>query len=365
MLGNCRKFLAFFCGKKIVSNINDASFVEGGKKNYKGFSQFYDANIKPLCVRLEEDRIKDVKQLIFSSWISVLYVVGISVVIYLYFSLSPAGVAPSNTFKYFSCFAIVLLVMLLPSKSRFRNRVKSVLFSEIFKFFGDYVYNPERRGESLIGGSTIDEVYRKFIIMPTFAMREAEDFVSGNYKGVDLQFEELSIFSNAKAIGTKSFSNLQESRKTLFRGAVVILSFNKKFSGQTVVRSSSGKVVDFINSALDGNISSMQKVELEDPEFGKMFEVFSENQIEARYLLTTSFMERLKNLSGFFQCTGVKVNFCENMLLLMFDGSANLFEPGSIFKEINLVDQCRTALDQMGMIFEIIEILKLDQRTAL
>jgi hypothetical protein len=38
-----------------------------------------------------------------------------------------------------------------------------------------------------------------------------------------------------------------------------------------------------------------EKIELEDPEFEKIWDTYGEDQIEARYVLTTAFMERLKN----------------------------------------------------------------------
>lgn len=71
---------------------------------------------------------------------------------------------------------------------------------------------------------------------------------------------------------------------------------NKKFEGKTVVLKDSG----WLN--LFKKIGRPERVKLEDVSFERQFEVFSDNQIEARYLLTTAFMERMsevkKGLSG-------------------------------------------------------------------
>ena len=40
-----------------------------------------------------------------------------------------------------------------------------------------------------------------------------------------------------------------------------------------------------------------EKIRLEDPEFQKLFEVYCDDQITARYVLTPAFMERLKKLN--------------------------------------------------------------------
>ncbi len=56
-------------------------------------------------------------------------------------------------------------------------------------------------------------------------------------------------------------------------------------------------------------------VKLEDIDFSKDFSVFSTNQIEARTILTPTFMERMKKLKEIFKSNHVDVAFFENIAL--------------------------------------------------
>ena len=69
---------------------------------------------------------------------------------------------------------------------------------------------------------------------------------------------------------------------------MVHLAMNKTFKGTTIIKRDRGKVANFFRSKMSG----LESVKLEDPKFEKLFDVYGNDQIEARYLLTPSFMER-------------------------------------------------------------------------
>ena len=72
-----------------------------------------------------------------------------------------------------------------------------------------------------------------------------------------------------------------------FQGLFVKLQMNKNFNGKTVVSDGTAKT------------KGLKEVILEDPEFKNIWDVHSDDQVEARYLLTVTFMERLKELNTF------------------------------------------------------------------
>ncbi len=160
-------------------------------------------------------------------------------------------------------------------------------------------------------------------------------------------------------------SGKNRRRVTKFRGAVITLKFNKKFSGRTIVKKDHGVIGNFGHKKFDGDLKGLEKIHLEDPEFEKMFEVYSTNQIEARYLLTTSFMERLKSLSNFFKAKKVEASFCDNFLFLTFATSLNLFEVKSILEEINIYEESRKTLHEISLVRGVIDALKLNQKIGL
>ena len=67
-------------------------------------------------------------------------------------------------------------------------------------------------------------------------------------------------------------------------------------------------------------------VELENPEFEKLFTVYGTDQIEARYILSTSLMERLVNYRRKAN-TSLHLSFIHSKLYVALPVSKNLFEP--------------------------------------
>ena len=64
----------------------------------------------------------------------------------------------------------------------------------------------------------------------------------------------------------------------------------------------------------------LKEVILEDPEFKNIWAVHSDDQVEARYLLTVTFMERLKELNTFisqFNDFGSRENILVIILILL------------------------------------------------
>lgn len=59
---------------------------------------------------------------------------------------------------------------------------------------------------------------------------------------------------------------------------------------------------------------------MESPDFEKVFDVFSTNQIEARYLITPSMMERMLKLDSNFK-KGITISFRNSTILVAIPDS--------------------------------------------
>ena len=239
---------------------------------------------------------------------------------------------------------------------KYAANVKAEVFPEIFRFFGkDYFYSED----SLLKMELLDVSG----IIPSHDSSYLEDYVKGNYKDVNLELTE------AKLTQTQG-SGKNRRTVTVFNGIFVLLEMNKNFSGKTIVKKDIGKIGNWFTKKLGKKLFSktidLENVKLEDPVFEKKFEVYSTDQVEARYLLTTSFMERLLELSSLFSKQGViQCSFYINKLLLMIPSDKNRFEVGSVFQPATFVDDINHILKEMATIFQIIDILKLEQKTGL
>jgi hypothetical protein len=187
-----------------------------------------------------------------------------------------------------------------------------------------------------------------------------EDYVQGTYKGVQLELCE------ARMTRTEG-SGKNRRNVTIFAGLMIRLSMHKNFKGHTVVKQDNLILKQVYAGKIWGRDvpDGLEKVTLEDPEFERQFRVYSTDQIESRYLLTTSFMERLKHLQAAVGGSSVEASFLHNQLLLLIASNENRFEPDSVFKPVGFEEASARIVHEMRDIFALIDLLQLDRKTGL
>jgi hypothetical protein len=188
-------------------------------------------------------------------------------------------------------------------------------------------------------------------ILPKYNEAILKDSIQGSHHNIILNIVWAYLKREHALFDYKNF--------TIFNGLFILLSMNKRFLGKTIVKRDRG----LMNWA-DKPSEELEKVNLEDPRFEKDFEVYASNQIEARYLLTPSFMERLRGLSDLFGKTDIQASFYNQNLLLMIPLTKRYFDTGSIFQPATFTEEIQSILEEMNLIFKIIEELKLHEKTG-
>jgi hypothetical protein len=143
----------------------------------------------------------------------------------------------------------------------------------------------------------------------------------------------------------------REHWRDIFKGLFFAADFNKNFQGRTLVRAGKAGIL----SGLFGNI-----VKLEDPRFNKLFHVSSSDQVEARYILTPSLMERLIGLRD--SLSGFEVSFNGSWVYIASsDFPWGAFEP-DLRKPCNDTRQVERMLGWILQVVGIVEELDLNTR---
>ena len=153
-----------------------------------------------------------------------------------------------------------------------------------------------------------------------------EDLVRGRVDKTDIVFSELH--AEYKTTTTNSKGHTQTHWHTIFKGLFFIADFNKHFAGQTLVLPDSAEKLfgGFGKMLQSWNIGRPDLIKLEDPEFEREFVVYGSDQIEARYILSTSLMRRILD---FKQKTGTKIylSFTGSKVYVAVPMTKNMFEP--------------------------------------
>ena len=105
---------------------------------------------------------------------------------------------------------------------------------------------------------------------------------------------------------------------------------------------------------------SQIRVKLENPDFEKTFDVYSTDQIEARYLLSPSMMERLLALDREFN-KNITISFRDSNILIAIPESRNHFE-ASIWKPMDDLSQLKNDFSMIHALVSIVEDLNLNTR---
>ena len=110
----------------------------------------------------------------------------------------------------------------------------------------------------------------------------------------------------------------------------------------------------------------MSNMQLEDPEFNKKYDAYTQDQVEGRYLITPTFMERFKNLHTSFGTNKAKCAFFDNKIMFALSTKKNLFElAGGIFSSLKNPKQTKIFYEEISAIYDLIDYFKLDEKTGL
>jgi hypothetical protein len=153
-----------------------------------------------------------------------------------------------------------------------------------------------------------------------------EDRVQGMVGKTQIDFSELH--AEYKTTTTDSKGRTQTHWHTIFKGLFFIADFNKHFQGQTVVLPDTAEKLfgGFGKMLQSWNAARADLIQLEDPEFEREFVVYGSDQIEARYILSTSLMQRILD---FQHKTGTKIHlsFTGSKVYVALPLARNCFEP--------------------------------------
>lgn len=313
-------------------------------KEYKAlksrFDAYYADKILPLVLKNEKIRAKYVRNFwILFTFAAVIY----PLVLFFIFNLNWSDDAPDIGI-FISISSLFMIVVSGPIYAYKKKAKSGGIMREFASFFGTFEYEFER--------ALLDDLLEYSHLFKSFERNIGDDFFIGTYNDVGITISEEKLQKEV-------YINKRTQYINVFKGICILLDMNKPFKGRTVVLKDGGILNTF------KRISNMQRVQLEDLLFEKIFEVFSDDQIEARYLLTTAFMERVLKLRDLFGGKSIQFSFFNNKLLFAISTSQDMFEPCAFFK--NNLNKARVDLvfEQFYLVFSIVDILKLNQKIGM
>ena len=141
----------------------------------------------------------------------------------------------------------------------------------------------------------------------------SEDLVEGQTLGTPFRFAE--VHAEERRTSTDSKGRTQTHWVDIFRGFLFVADLGRSFPGNTTVYRNPWIKLRF----------GFPRVKLESPDFEKQFDVYGNDPVEARYLLTPLLMERILQLDQRFG-EGLTMSFRDNLLIIAIADPIDHFE---------------------------------------
>lgn len=234
------------------------------------------------------------------------------------------------------------IILSIGKIEKFKRAYKDVVVLTLFQeTFTNVIYHPERGiSETIIADTNMMHMGDKFY---------SNDYISAKYKNVPFEFSDVKIEEEYyDRDGNKH-------HQTIFLGQWYIFDFNKPFKTDVQVCErtfTNAKRGNFFDS------NTFKKIELEDIDFNKKFNVYAQNELEAFYLLTPQTMEKIKELNNRLHGS-ILFCFINNRLHIGLYNNKDLFEP-NILKKIDLQNNHQSVREDILLITSFIDILNLD-----
>lgn len=247
-------------------------------------------------------------------------------------------------FFFFAAFALAAAAVALGSPLvTWGQQFRAELSARIFGHFG-YRYAPQPPAGFF-------DPFRRARILPGHDRRRLEDHVEGAVGHVRFELAEAHLERERRR-------DKRTEYVTVFRGLLARYDFPKRFEGRTTLRADLGAIGNRLgHGGVEGT-----RVRLESAAFEKAFEVFSTDQVEARYLLTPAFMERMLELRVHAP-GGLQAAFAEGHLWLAIDAQRDLFCRPSLWRDLRQSGHLDELVADIRLIGDIAGTLKLDAET--
>ena len=280
----------------------------------------------------------------------------------------------------------------------YKNKTKSLVMDKILSFFGclKYKSNYKSWGDLEYKSNQISlPPIEKSELFARIDNTEIDDYFHGKYKDTNINVSEIKL-SHGKG----------RSKTIIFKGIIILFDFNKNFKGKTIVR---GKKIFFHRFKLYPMLSLIlamiltpifikyyqqmnefwktlsmlvimlnlymglfadwllkrspdntdkQTIKLEEFSFNENWQIFSDNQIEARYILTPILMEKINHIKNLFKGEQVDFSFFDNKLMIAIHTNKDMFETTSLFKTSLEYKKVKEVVCQLHSIFSVIDTLK-------
>ena len=230
------------------------------------------------------------------------------------------------------------------------------IFAPIYSYHGSYKKTVIPRLVSLLGLDHYEESgeipmfeMRTTEILPPFNGYDCAEYFQGGHKGAKISFCKVNLRWVEK-----------KSNNIVYTGIVFLIDIPKnKFTGHTVLVKSQGHLFSWLGKKFPAEFKT---VHLEDPVFNKQYQVFSNDQVEARCILDPAMMERVEEISNMYFSKGVTISYDSgNRIFALIPFSGDFFKAPSIWcpaTDVYTIARMKNEIKSMLSLIDLLDVYK-------
>ena len=314
-------------------------------KTISELTDFYYKTLYPVLQELEEDR-KAVKKRVIN--ISIVF----SIIVFALLALLAKHLNDLDFLFFIGVLYIAGLgwiyrYLITDYRSDFKQKVIAPLIEEIDKNLN---YLPEMH-------IPLANFNRSKLFTTRPDRVSGNDYVRGKIDNIDIAFSDFHAEKRHKD------SKGRTSWETIFQGLFIVSDFHKRFHGETIILPDTAQSLfgDLIGSWLQANnFSRNQLIKMDSPAFEKEFVVYGTDQVEARYILTPTLMQKLLNYKKRSKHP-LYVSFIGGKIYMAIEYNDDMFEP-SVFRSLLNYKIAMEYVATLHLAIGIVEELKLNQK---
>lgn len=312
---------------------------------------FYQSELMPDLIQLEDMRKTAKKKIVPFVIVAVLFNLACLVLIV------KANLKINLMMIALLISAVPLFVWYAKYFKGYKDRFKAAIVPKIVAFI-DPALNYEKDGRvskaEFVNSRLFTEHPDRYV---------GDDLVSGTLGQTAIQFSEIKVDRVEKhSTGAGSSRKTRTDVYPIFSGLFFVADFNKSFSTTTIV------LPDKVEKRLGGlgqalqklNVQNGELIKLEGPEFERLFVVYGQDQVEARYILSTSLMQRITAYQARAQ-KDIRLSFSGNKLYVAIPFDRELYEP-TLMDCLLDFSRIKEYHDDMKLGIDIVEVLNLNTR---
>ena len=272
--------------------------------------------------------------------------------------------------SYFSKFMIIFIffIILILTYLRYCKSYKRLISLKFRQNFKEFYLKPfiEKKGFKYDMKRHIKaDIIERCGLFPMFNDEGGNDLISGEINGVKFKFSDIILqdyikppevedkismfyYSLSYLFYSKNF-RYEDWRLHKYTGLFFVADFNKTITSKTFIMS---------NRKPKSSIK-LKKVLTDNYEFNKNFKIYTDDIINAMYILSPALMESIIKIKNRFKVP-LNLSFLETKIYITIDTNKDNFEP-NLDENLITKNPAKKILNDLNTILQIVEILSLNK----